>query len=313
MRVVKPNSTSNSPLEALGSGRRRTFIAESQRRAAPVMDHNSMAQPAWQSNDGLQIPARTSRPMSWHPAPLPLQHTRYSPGPVQAAYYNNEHVFDHSPAPSAVYSGFTSPASSFSPLALPQAQYQQQYPVYNPLACQPPSMPYIAYQSPQYQDPQYAVPPKPSHFIDNTNSAMYSHSDWNNFVANGFEQPPTPSNVPSSQQPEPIFTPEEAIPYHPLSEAEPDGEELVALGLYDTPSKQSGGFMALGGFRPSEPTGKGLKLEEAWEPSASDDSSSDDDGDGDEENEEERAAYEQRNAVPKTTADGHDFALNGWL
>jgi hypothetical protein len=77
--------------------------------------------------------------------------------------------------------------------------------------------------------------------------------------------------------------PESSVPYQPLEEpAEEEGEILVGMGLYDTPEKhdedpqlnnyRSTVSSLLGSsFRPMEPRGKGLKLEETWEPPKSDD------------------------------------------
>ena len=54
---------------------------------------------------------------------------------------------------------------------------------------------------------------------------------------------------------------------------EDDGEKLVALGLYDTPELSS----TWGGL--TEGTGKGLKLEETWQPPEEDEEEEDDDDD----------------------------------
>ena len=56
---------------------------------------------------------------------------------------------------------------------------------------------------------------------------------------------------------------------------EDDGEKLVALGLYDTPDPCS----SWGGF--TEATGKGLKLEETWQPPEIDEDDEDEDEDVD--------------------------------
>lgn len=120
---------------------------------------------------------------------------------------------------------------------------------------------------------------------------MYSHFDWNNFTHNGFHTvttPPTPENFLPIQHHEPSLHVEESIPYHPLDEAEEEGEELVGLGLYDTPEKPSSetnlnnyhralvSYTFEAGHRKQESMGKGLKLEETWNPPASDDEDGDD-------------------------------------
>lgn len=104
--------------------------------------------------------------------------------------------------------------------------------------------------------------------------------------------PPTPEDPPKAQQPEPVVVKQEPLPYSPPEvkdevEEEDEGDILIGLGLYDPPEK-------LGLLGASfEPTGKGLKLEDAWEPPVTDDDEDDDDdddeedGEGDAESEEE--------------------------
>jgi hypothetical protein len=171
---------------------------------------------------------------------------------------------------------------------------------------------------------------------------MYSHFDCHNFASNGFDHataPPTPENFLPIQHPDPTLPSEASIPYHPLSEPEPVGEELIGMGLYDTPDvgKTSTSDPHLdnyrmmsqllgSSFRRSEPTGKGLKLEETWAPPASDDEAEDDgdeDGEGEDEDEEETRAYSQnsaaQNPAPATANSNtavqasHNFGHNGWL
>lgn len=85
---------------------------------------------------------------------------------------------------------------------------------------------------------------------------------------------------------------EESIPFQPLEDDESGGEILYGMGLYDTPDKSYNDpsldlhrstLMSLlggaGGY--PEPTGKGLKLEDAWEPPASDDEDEDAESDQD--------------------------------
>jgi len=130
---------------------------------------------------------------------------------------------------------------------------------------------------------------------------MYSHFDWTNYTTNAYESstsPPTPENFLPIQHPEANFSSEEAIPYHPLSDSadEDEGEILCGLGLYDEPdvSKMYSSDPQLDNYRSSisqllgpvqrnEPMGKGLKLEETWNPPADDDEEDDeDDGEGEE-------------------------------
>ena len=178
---------------------------------------------------------------------------------------------------------------------------------------------------------------------NNPDSSMYSHFDWNSFASNGFDHataPPTPENFLPIQHPDPTLPSEEAIPYHSLSEPESASEELVGMGLYDTPDvgKTSTSDPHLdnyrmmsqllgSSFRRNEPSGKGLKLEEAWAPASDDDAGDDEeeeDGEGEDEDEEEAKAYTQHGGVQipgsansaqanTKVRDSHNSGSNGWL
>lgn len=125
-----------------------------------------------------------------------------------------------------------------------------------------------------------------------SDSTSFSHFDYSNYSQNSFHAvvttPPTPENVLPIQNREPCLRSEETIPYHPLEESEEEGEELVALGLYDAPEKVSPStgnlvqpivaqLLGSGFLKTEESTGKGLKLEETWNPPSSDDEKDEDD------------------------------------
>lgn len=168
---------------------------------------------------------------------------------------------------------------------------------------------------------------------------MYSHFDWNNFAVNGFEHastaPPTPENFLPIQHPEPTFPAEESIPYHPLDDSD-DGEELIGMGLYDTPEPakapssdpQLDNYRSLmmshllGAGRRVEPTGKGLKLEETWNPPPSDDEDEDEDDDDERDGEgesDDEDATEQTASIaittnePASTVQTQSYDRSGWL
>lgn len=67
-----------------------------------------------------------------------------------------------------------------------------------------------------------------------------------------------------------------------VEDDEDDGDILVGLGLYDPPEHLHGGLLGAS----FEPTGKGLKLEDAWEPPAEEEDDEDEEAD-DAESEEE--------------------------
>jgi hypothetical protein len=128
-----------------------------------------------------------------------------------------------------------------------------------------------------------------------THQASPDTLDWNAFVMNGFNNtsPPTPDSFIPQQQTQAAMTQEAPG----LVEAEEDdGEILVGMGLYDQPDKYQedphlnnyrSTVSALfgSGYQAEEPRGKGLKLEETWEPPKSED--------GDEEDEEEEEEEEE--------------------
>jgi hypothetical protein len=187
----------------------------------------------------------------------------------------------------ASYSNNTSPGSAFSPLPLAYHGVDS-----NGWAAVPKGMPYSMVQherpSPLEQEP---FPTMTSSIHDNAMAA--STGDWNTFIMHGFSStsPPTPDSFlpPHQLQPAASTVPQD---YQSIEEPEEQGEILVGMGLYDTPEKyqddphlnnyRSTVSSLLGSkFRPQESEGKGLKLEETWEPPKSDDEDESDEADDD--------------------------------
>jgi len=264
--------------------------------------------PGTLSNDGLHTPAKSNRPVSWHPSSHIGQQPNFHPS-YAMAYLNTPndiHIFDLPPTPAA-YSGYTSPSSTFSPLSAPFTGYGEQHSYME-------STPYPSnghYPHPEQvggqQVPNYISAPS-----DNTDSTLYSHFDWSSFAQDGFERstaPPTPENFLPIQHPDPTFPSDEAIPYHALSDSTPedDGEILCGMGLYDSPDigktftsdpqldsyRSSMMSQMLGPTYRKESTGKGLKLEETWNPPPSDDENEEDDAEQDGEGEDDDDAIAQ--------------------
>jgi len=211
------------------------------------------------------------------------------------------------PANQAVYSGYASPSSTFSPLSMPFNGYEQPQYLYQD---QTPSVHSNSVYAASHHQHQQFQEQSTHNFVpqtsSNTDPTMYSHFDWNNFATSGFENsstaPPTPENFLPIQHPEPNFPAEDSIPYHPLSEPDSDGEELIGMGLYDAPevakttssnpeldnyrALMMTGFLGTG-YGKVESTGKGLKLEETWNPPPSDDEDEEDDDDDEQDGEAE--------------------------
>ncbi|OBS18401.1 hypothetical protein FPOA_10128 [Fusarium poae] len=291
MRVAKPSSANNSPRSSSLMARRKTLMSDgnSQRRQQQIMEQLS----SFCDIQSQQPYQRSSRPVSWHPSSygqastqqqMPALASSYSPVGQQDPYGNCSH---YSPMMSSTSCG-TSPLA-FSHLPLP---YQSADMPYNPYqgTCISQHSPARSFATDACSVPATSAPAE----------TAYSNGwDWNNFIMHGFGSttPPTPETLPQSQSSQPAVS--EDIQYQALDDAsEEEGEILVGMGLYDVPEKfnedpqlnnyRSTVSSLLGSsFRSYEPSGKGLKLEETWEPPKSDDEDDDDDDDEEEEEEDE--------------------------
>ncbi|KAI6090892.1 hypothetical protein F4821DRAFT_228133 [Hypoxylon rubiginosum] len=301
MRIVKPSSASNSPQAMMA--RRRTMMNDNiiARRRQQAFDQALLQQ--MQDYTSYSTPEdpikRNTRPVSWHPTshlqqPQPHMHipmpqpdfSQYvvpTPMQYQADMYSG---YQNLPPTPAVYSGHTSPVATMSPLSLPFS------------ACsQPHAAPAYITQDTWNQTPQFV----PDTFTASESSGEMERFplfedqaslNWDNLAMqefNGCTAPPTPDEFqPGHQQPQPMVPSEDSISYQPLEEPEEEGEIFVGLGLYDTPKADTDPELdhyrtTTSSLLGSTYRGKGWKLEEAWEPPASDD----EDGEGDEEEESE--------------------------
>lgn len=252
--------------------------------------------------------SRPSRPVSWHPGSYMQQQalaTNFMSQPPQQqlsthAYFKERqqaspHYSNTSPGMMAC-SANTSPASTFSPLPM------QQYPGFGGHTSQY-HLPSEAWQAVQKSTPFYHTPNEPRDYMEpfpayGADAQFYPPSaegaDWQNYIMHGVNTttPPTPESL---MQPEPALPPmpQESPAFQTLDEPEEEGEVLVGMGLYDAPEKlnedpqlnnyRSTVCSLLGSrFRPSEPQGKGLKLEETWCPPPKSDDGEDDEDDSSE-------------------------------
>lgn len=246
---------------------------------------------------------RAARPVSWHPSSFVTQPHPQLQIPQQAAYpfpvYNDADMFSamsQFPPTPAAYSGYSSPASAFSPMSLPYAAYEApQYFPAGPWGVPTGLTPDSCISADQMQPTTATFGAVAS---QGQNEPYQSSMEWNTYVPHGLDRvtaPPTPEDVPQPKQLEPALTSEESIPYKPLEDDEPEGEILIGMGLYDAPEKEVDLFRStvsqlLGSPCYPEATGKGLKLEDAWEPPAMDDDDEEDesqDGEEDAEGEEQ--------------------------
>ncbi|KAG9255326.1 uncharacterized protein F5Z01DRAFT_48187 [Emericellopsis atlantica] len=272
MRVSKPASASTSPVRRRANG---NDIAFQQQCPQARTDRT----------------ARPSRPLSWHPnacfyTPQPYQEpsscypfstpSLYTTGP---AYYPPQQQQQFSPN-MAAFSTNASPSSACSPL--PLGYSQANVPQYvSPEAWQQHTTPY-------YPDSSHQMS------IDGPPTLTYARGsgtpdDWSDDMAvHNMSQtnPPTPEAFVNTKAPQPAVSGESAMID---GNDEDEGEILVGMGLYDTATKydqdpqldnyRSTVSSLLGSvYRPSgEATGKGLTLEEAWEPPKSDEEEDGDD------------------------------------
>lgn len=285
-----------------------------------MMDQASiMAMGTGAGFDGLSGMEQSSRPVSWHPSTQMLHPAAYSNNMYgMPSNFNN---FDL-PSTPAVYSGYASPAS-FSPESNTYNYFEQpQYPLDSSMSATAfdPSATYFPYQAAVSQM-DYSDYVDQSEKIDNT--GMYSSNEWENFTMNGFHSttaPPTPENFLPIQHPEPSLQSDSAIPYHSLSDDDQDGEELVGMGLYDAPEKAAPLDPQLDNYRAlmmsqflgpqyakQEPARKGLKLEETWNPPASDD---EEDGESEEDDEVPQADFTDAITTTQALAPQGNFAPN---
>ena len=287
--------------------RRRTMMNDPvfMQRATQMLEQPYLPTPGPEvyGNAHYEPVERAARPVSWHPStqqvpqtqqvpPVSTQPTQYPfPSYYDVDFYNNPTQFPPTPA---AYSAYSSPVSTLSPLALPYSTYElpQTYssPSWNvsaaPVTSTVPAMNSIPAST--YATPcSFAPAAAPSQAAAYQSLSPYP-ANWACYGPQGVNTPPTPEDPPKMQQPEPVLQTEESIPYQPLEEdeEEEEGDILIGLGLYDPPEKlpyQGEGGLLGASF---EPTGKGLKLEDAWEPPASDDEE-DEDGEGEAESADE--------------------------
>ncbi|KAL2151840.1 hypothetical protein VTH82DRAFT_5024 [Thermothelomyces myriococcoides] len=342
MRISKPSSASNSPRSSSMQARRRTLIGDGYRGGlqtiSPAMEQMPLPTPAAETPSEPfyeRQTTRSARPVSWHPSSQDTQQP-FCSLPDAAAYpytgYSEADILaslQQFPPTPAIYSGYASPAESFSPLSLPystfsssqqpvyspvsqplQMPHQQQASPFSPVACSSSDYPAVAALSdipyiplpqsatdmPAWEHAQPAVtatfsqqtaPPTPQDFDCSFGPSLHMDAaGQEEQQQQQQQQQPTKSDVAADQACQPVI-------YEEGENDEAEGEILYGMGLYDSPDHgkeptlhQSVVLSLLGSGRDQKEdadTGKGLglKLEDAWEPPASDD---EDEGEGDNDN-----------------------------
>lgn len=273
-------------------------------RTQQMLEQNCLPTPGPEAfgNTYYEPVRRTTRPMSWHPSTKLLQQQQLSSATTQHTQYPFPNCYDYEayaqpaqfPPTPAPYSAYSSPVSTFSPLTLPYTAYQLPQQSYtSPVWNTPGAQAIVAATGsgdqchPTAYDTGSAYAP-----VSVPDYVEHSHSptSWVNAPTVGYNQhmtaPPTPEDLPKAQQAEPLVIKEESFAASEAQEEEEEGDIFIGLGLYDPPEKlpyhEEGGLLSAS----FEPKGKGLKLEDAWEPPAADDED-EEDGEGEAENEDE--------------------------
>ncbi|KAI1175504.1 hypothetical protein F4777DRAFT_328838 [Nemania sp. FL0916] len=307
MRVVKHSSANNSPQSMMA--RRGTLMNDGSlaQRRQQALDYALRQQMHDRSSyyaTHQDQPKQNSRPVSWHPnshllesqqmhLQVPQLDLNQFAMSMATPYYAKGCLtgYQNLPPTPTVYSGHTSPASGLSPLLFPYGPATQSAAL--PAYISDPSIPApqstsSCYNASSNSDPSRTFPA----YVNQTSF------DWHTYSPQGLHScttPPTPDEC-QALHPVQSIPSEESIPFNPLEEHsgdEEDGEILVGMGLYDLPNKSD-----------TDPTldyyhtttsqlldttyrgGKGWKLEEAWEPPATDDEDTDEDADGEDQGDE---------------------------
>ncbi|KAF2681541.1 hypothetical protein K458DRAFT_243789, partial [Lentithecium fluviatile CBS 122367] len=250
-RVEKPRSIHNSPHTV---ERRKTTTGA--KLYATLDDHYNMMMGI--TGDGAAMENRpepaSTRPMSWHPSSAHIQ------VPRSAAYEQHEpqdysRHYPESSRNSAHGSDFYSMSARNSMYMEPlqnNATYPHGYEGHRGSQDSDDSWNTQAYTQSSYSTP--ATEPMPWYLQEwarkNQVQSQHGSADF------------LPIQHPATQQE--THTPDE--------EMEDSGKELVGMGLYDIPDLSLEWDSAQ-----VEPTGKGLKLEETWQPPEEDDNEEDDD------------------------------------
>ena len=315
-RVFKPKSTGNSPQYI--QRRRATTSFKGGRNRSDLYNH-SVAVPHQEtlSLNGNGQPTSAPRPMSWHPSSVQSNHAAartsayytpsgYSVAVNQISAPNNVNV----PATQQVanidminpYLGYNTSSISYQPLNTGYYENSQQE-----------SEPNIAYPTLANFDHTDHVQHQNTSMLEGfpifppTSSLTQT---WTNSLSSlpSYTNPPTPDFLPI-QNPSDMWQGyvsniSPSLPKRP-------SKELVGMGLYDCPNRDSFAletavdqhFGVMVAHPEQEPAGKGLKLEETWQPPEEDNSSEEDSQDGDE----ACSVVEVGHDVPPVS-DGHEEA-----
>ncbi|KAJ4290369.1 hypothetical protein N0V90_010585 [Kalmusia sp. IMI 367209] len=279
-RVEKPKSNHNSPRTV---ERRKTTTGA--KLYATLDDHYNMMMGITGDEDAVEsVPEPvTTRPMSWHPSSTQFSARRTSSmfDPSQ----NWAHQNAASSRTSAHGSDFYSLSSSRNSMCVDNSQQYQSYVTgfESHRGSQDSDSSFQTQQS--YTASSYSTPA--------TETMPWYLQEW---ARKNQDQAVVSQN--GSMEFLPI--------QHPTTEAEDEqaddvmedpGKELVGMGLYDFPDSSLDWGSSVG-----EATGKGLKLEETWQPPEEEDEDDDDDDDEEEDQDDEASSDDGEEELPPPPA-----------
>lgn len=288
-KISKPSSRSTSPRHM--SRRKTTSSNVTMGRTKSVMDKQRA------NIQHHSVPQQRSRPLSWHPntyADFSL--------PIQDQYsYNSAPVYG-----SSNYYSTAAVNGLYTPLAQPIMDEPQIQELITPLEGLSAHEMGQQYDSNAYLNQSWFahdVSKQQPYAMDNMfpQNSIPQSWQWPGF---GQELPTAPSS--------PNFLPiQGAVEASPLDlntcklPAQGDGEELVAMGLYDSPTDVQSSSLLFGGGPPRK---RSLKLEEAFEPpsdeekeaEADDEEEEDDDAEGEEDDDQHTSAMESATYTSQT-------------
>ncbi|KAF2646202.1 hypothetical protein P280DRAFT_485927 [Massarina eburnea CBS 473.64] len=260
-RVEKPKSNSNSPMFA---ERRKTTTGA--KLYASLDDHYRMMVGMTDDDDMEDHFEPAPRPMSWHPSSThfnvqtPMEHTQ----PQDWSYSS-----DNTALNSDMYSMSAQNSTYNEP-----TQYYTSYP-----------SEFQTHRGSQDSDSSYQTQPFSSYSTPATDSMPWYLQEW---ARRNQEQTMDVQQVSTDFLPNQEPTVEQ--------EAEEDmgdsGKELVGMGLYDVPDPTDGWGSLV------EATGKGLKLEETWQPPEENDDDDDDEEEEEEEEEDDASSDDGEEELP---------------
>ena len=284
-RVMKTNSAGNSPRNI---GRRKTVISQAPTRHRSTLDdhYDNMLSFGRQHAIEHNRPQHFTRPKSWHPSSLAqgYKYNGQSEAAVPRQFQDSKTIqtaTNSTSLMSSLHSNVYVPNTNTSTAALGAMYLPQQmtmsngcqdysymigpgiYP-YGPLSSSDPST------NPAFDTYQGFYNPEASSFIQ-------SYNNWSGGsapVTFDVTTPSTPDFLPIQHPPNPAVSSDQG---RGPQLAKQSSKELVGMGLYDEPDSSTS-FGSAGEhlqyfLRPQseayplyQPTGKGLKLEETWQP-----------------------------------------------